>query len=264
MIHDDAYANAPYIPGADDYPPRWQAQARAFRTTHAPRGIRYGVSARQVCDVFQPAGPAQGLAVFVHGGFWRRFDGSVWSHLAAGALARGWAMAIPSYDLCPDVRIADITAQIACALETLAAQHPGPIAICGHSAGGHLVARMLAPGVLTPETAARLVSCVPISPLGDLRPLIHTAMNADFRLDDASARAESPVFMPTRLPVPCAVWVGGDERPAFLDQARGLGVAFDCPVRVAPGRHHFNVIDALAHGDSALLDDLLGGHASQR
>lgn len=114
MELDDAYANAAHIAGADAYPARWAAKAAAFReamseTGHARLDHAYGPGAREALDLFLPRGEPTGLCVFVHGGYWLRFDRSYWSHLAAGALARGWAVAMPSYDLCPDVMIGKIT-----------------------------------------------------------------------------------------------------------------------------------------------------------
>ncbi|WP_417733520.1 alpha/beta hydrolase [Roseovarius sp.] len=262
MKLDDAYANVPYIPGGADYPARWSAQAQAFRDAlvaqgRADLGLSYGPSERQAFDLFHPEGPAKGLLVFVHGGYWLRFDRSLWSHLAAGALARGWAVAMPSYDLCPAVRIADITVQVARAVTAAAARVDGPIALAGHSAGGHLVARMGMPGVLPEGIAGRLSHVMPISPVSDLRPLLQTSMNADFHLDMAAAEAESPALMPAPA-VPVTVWVGADERPVFLDQARWLAEAWGARHHVAEGRHHFDIIEALADPDSAMMDQLLG------
>jgi acetyl esterase/lipase len=195
--------------------------------------------------------------VFVHGGYWLKFDRSYWFHLAQGAAAQGWAVAMPSYDLCPDVRIADITGQIASAVNVVAEMADGPIVLAGHSAGGHLVARMLAPGMLSPEVAGRLQRVMPISPVSDLRPLIHTRMNEDFQLDEASAAAESPVLMQNWLDVPVAVWVGADERPVFLDQARWLAEAWGADLVVEDGKHHFDVIDALVDPRSEMVQTLL-------
>lgn len=256
---DDAYANVPNIPGGAQYPARWTVAAEAFRARHAGRaelGMSYGDRARQALDIFHPKGAARGLCVFVHGGYWLRFDRSFWSHLAAGPLARGWAVAMPSYDLCPEVRISDITRQIAQAVTMAAARVSGPLALTGHSAGGHLVARMAVPGVLPSEVAARLSHVAPISPVSDLRPLLRTSMNDQFRLDMASAKAESPALM-RPLPVPVSVWVGGAELPAFLDQARWLAEAWAAPLDIATGRHHFDVIEALADPDSALVARLV-------
>ena len=64
-----------------------------------------------------------------------------------------------------------------------------------------------------------------------------------------------------RKPVnePDPVWVGGQERPAFLWQARTLSENWACDWHVEPGRQHFDVIDDLADPDSGLVATLLGG-----
>jgi arylformamidase len=258
---DKAYSNADFIPDAEAYPPRWAKAASAFRDglgNRAELDLLYADRARARFDLFHPEGNPAGTLIFVHGGYWRSFDRTSWSHLAAGALARGWAVAMPSYDLCPDVTIDRITRQIAAAVETVAVRMDGPLALAGHSAGGHLVARMLDPHLITPETASRIRHVMPISPLSDLRPLIGTAMNADFRLDDPAARAESPIFMADRHAVEVTVWVGADERPAFLDQAAWLAEAWGCERVVAADKHHFDVIDDLADPESEMVTRLLG------
>lgn len=263
MELDDAYANAAHIPGGETYPRRWLDAAGNWAFRQGAKGLYrsglpYGVGARERFDLFYPEGPARGLMVFVHGGYWLNFDRSYWSHLAAGAQARGWAVAIPNYDLCPDVRISDITRQISHAIGVAAAMVDGPVVLTGHSAGGHLVARMLEPGLLDPQVAARLHKVVPISPLADLRPLMRTSMNETLKLDTAEAAAESPVLMKERHDVPVTVWVGGDERPAFLEQARWLAEAWGCERVIAEGRHHFDVIEPLEIADSDLVEALLG------
>jgi len=263
MDLDDAYDNSSHIPGAADYPDRWAEAAADFRAVEAALGRarlnrRYGSGERHAFDLFYPAGRPGGLVVFVHGGYWRRFGRADWSHLAAGSTASGWACAVPSYTLAPEARITAITGEIARAIAAAAALVAGPVVLAGHSAGGHLVARMAMPdGPLAADVAARLVHVVPISPLSDLRPLLGTSMNADLRLDAAEALAESPVSGRPRPGLDVTVWVGGDERPAFMDQARWLANAWDCGHVIEPGRHHFDVIDALAYPDSALTRCLL-------
>lgn len=258
MKLDDAYANAAYIPEAERYPERWQASAGEYRGGGVLLSeMAYGAGERQVMDIFRPTGTAQGLLVFVHGGYWLRFDRTYWSHLAAGAVARGWAVAMPSYDLCPSVGIPDITRQIAAAVEKAAEVVESPIRLAGHSAGGHLVARMAMPGVLPEPVAARIAHVMPISPVADLRPLMQTSMNADLGITEEIAARESPA-LGKPMDVPVTVWVGGDERPAFLDQARWLAEAWNCGHVVAKGRHHFDVIAPLADPDSDLVACLLG------
>ena len=261
MDLDDAYANAAHIAGADDYPARWSEAAQDYRNRlsvagRARLGLMYGHGSRQAMDLFLPDGAPLGLVTFVHGGYWRRFDNSYWSHLAEGARSRGWAVAMPSYDLCPRVRIGDITRQVAQAISVAANDVAGPIRLAGHSAGGQLVARMLAAGVLPDETRARIARVLPISPVADLRPLMQTAMNEDFKLDSAEAVAESPALdQPPDTPV--TVWVGGDERPVFIDQARWLSDAWSCELVIEPGKHHFDVIDGLADPGSDMVRKLL-------
>lgn len=263
MDHDKAYNNVDHIAGGASYPDRWTEQAAAFRDRLEAEGrarlaVPYGPGEREAMDVFWPEreqGP-RGLVVFVHGGYWLKFDRSYWSHFAQGPLERGWAVAMPSYDLCPDVRIEDITHEIARAVEIAATLVEGPIRLTGHSAGGHLVARMLAPGVLSPEVAERVKKVVPISPVSDLRPLLKTSMNDAFRMTEADAEAESPVLQP-KPDVPVTVWVGAAERAVFLDQARWLAEAWDVPWEAVRDQHHFNVIDGLKAPDSPLTEALL-------
>lgn len=255
---NDAYANGAYIEGASEFPPRWNAASAALRDalgSRAELGLSYGPSERQAYDFFQPDQPAKGTLIFVHGGYWRMFGRDSWSFLAKGALARGWAVAMPSYDLCPSVRIAGITQQIAQAVHAIADRTEGPISLAGHSAGGHLVARMLAPGMLPMAVGDRLHHVIPISPLSDLEPLCQTDMNDDFQMDEGMARAESPLLQPAPK-TKVTVWVGGDERPAFLDQAMWLADAWQCGHVVAGGLHHFDVIDALADPDSEMVKRL--------
>ncbi|CUH63198.1 Alpha/beta hydrolase family protein [Thalassovita gelatinovora] len=262
MELDDAYANATHIENGATYPDRWAAAAAGFREGMLEQGlaeldISYGDRPREVFDLFLPDGQAKGLMIFVHGGYWLRFDKSFWSHLAAGALEQGWAVAMPSYDLCPEVRIADITRQIAHMIPQAAAMVAGPIVLAGHSAGGHLVARMAMPGMLPADVAIRVARIMPISPVADLRPMVKTSMNADFKMEMADAAMESPTLM---LPMPgmdIVVWVGAEERPAFLEQATALAEAWRCDCVVDPGRHHFDVIEGLADPASRMMKRLL-------
>lgn len=252
---DDAYANGAHIDGAEAYPPRWAAAAEAYRMALGDRarlGIRYGPSDRMAFDLFQPVGASRGTVIFVHGGYWLKFHRHYWSHLAAGANARGWAVAMPSYDLVPSVRIAGITRQIAQAVTAIAADTSGPLTLAGHSAGGHLVARMCDPGMIHHDIRDRLLHVMPISPVSNLEPLLQTSMNREFGMDAAMAMAESPIRQP-RPECPVTVWVGSDERPAFLDQARWLAEAWDCDHVETNGEHHFNVIEALEDADSAMV-----------
>jgi acetyl esterase/lipase len=260
---DDAYANAAYIPGAGDYTSRWEEEAAAFRNTWEGKelDIAYGDGEREKLDIFYPEERARGLVVFVHGGYWLRFDKSYWSHFAQGALADGWAVCLPSYDLAPNVRIADITQQIGAAINLAASRVEGPVRLSGHSAGGHLVTRMVSDdSPLNSEALQRVDRVVSISGLHDLRPLRNTQMNDAFKMSEADAVSESAALKAPAGKCQVIAWVGGEERPEFLRQSRLLSEAWrNASFHEDAGLHHFNVIDGLRSQDSALCSALLKG-----
>ena len=250
----DAYENAAHIPGAEAFPPRWEREGDAFRRAMGATGQLREVAAEGAppFDLFLPSARPDGLVTFVHGGYWKSRGPDEFAWVARGPMARGWAVAMARYTLAPAARIAAMTREVAATLEAAAAAVPaGPVIATGHSAGGHLSARMGC-GALAGPAAARLAKVVPISPVSDLEPLMRTDMNGVLRIDAEEAAAESPARLPLRGGVAAEVWVGGDERPAFLDQARWLAAAWDAPLTVLEGRHHFDVVDGLADPDDAL------------
>lgn len=262
----DAFANRPYISQADSYPAVWAERAQLFRDTtqNARLDVPYGALPREVFDLFVPAStPPKGVMVFVHGGYWMAFDKSCWSHLAQGALAQGWAVAMPQYNLAPDARINQMTVQIGAAITEVARHVAGPIVLTGHSAGGHLVTRMVCEDApVSPDVQARIRHVLSISGLHDLRPLQMTAMNATLRLTEQTAQRESPALLRPVGGVAVTAWVGGHERPEFLRQAALLREAWSrcgVPVQlvVEEGLHHFNIIEALTDADSILTRSLL-------
>src|SRR5436190_3067181 len=264
---DDAYTNGAHIAQGESYPARWAEAAKSFREAIASMGsvrldLPYGPLPRNRLDLFLPRATPQGLFVFAHGGYWMGFDKSSWSHLARGALERGFAVALPSYTLCPDIRIGGIVREIGAAISFAAKEVEGPLYLAGHSAGGHLVSRMIAQPVVLPEDVRRRIThVVSISGVHDLRPMMKTAMNATLKLDEAEARAESPPLLDPAPGARLTCWVGAAERAEFIRQNallanawRGLGAATDCVVE--DNRHHFNVIEGLTDPQSPLTKAL--------
>lgn len=262
---DDAFSNSAHIPGGDDYYDRWIATAEAFRAgAPGETDISYGPAPRQYFDLFHPAETPRGLVVFVHGGYWMATGKSDWSHLAAGALSRGWAVALPGYTLAPEARIGAITAEVAKAIAAAAERVAGPVRLTGHSAGGHLAARMVCDDTPLPAAIAdRIDRVVSISGVHDLRPLQLTGMNETLGLTRPEAAAESPALHRLRPGVSVTAWVGAAERPEFLRQAALLAEAWSTPdvsvpVVAEPGRHHFDVIEGLTDPDHPLTKALTG------
>lgn len=264
---DDAYANAPYIDDAENIIASWPTDARAFRDEmRAKRRLLlstpYGDHPRETFDLFLPATKPKGLVVFVHGGYWHSLDKDMWSHLAAGAVARGWAVAVPGYMLCPEVSISEITRQIARAIDKAAERIAGPIHLVGHSAGGHLVARMGCGDVFL-VCSDRIKRIVPVSGVFDLRPLMRTKMNDTLGLNAVEAEVESPALLTPRDGFDLTCWVGANERPEFLRQNAALanlwsGCAVNTTCVEEAGENHFTVVASLSEAEGALTEAVVG------
>ena len=263
---DDAYENGAYIENGSQFPPLWDHQAADFRQNMgalAELNIPYGSKPRQKMDLFHPQGEVKGLLVFVHGGYWKAFDKSTWSHLAQGPIGQGWAVAMPSYTLAPEARITEITEGIGMAITHAAGRIDGPIHLTGHSAGGHLVTRMLCANGPIMSAAAnpvlkRIKKVISISGVHDLRPLLNTTMNNTLQLDAAEATTESVVLQQPNHKVELVCLVGGSERPEFIRQSALLanvwaGLGLETRLTVADGKHHFDVIETLTTSDTEAL-----------
>jgi len=261
----DAFDNSSYVPGSDKLGAHWADQALTYRKTLGNRAqmhIRYGQHDREVYDLFTPETQPQGTLIFVHGGYWHLFDKSYWSHLAKGPMAHGWAVAMPSYPLAPDARIADITQSITRAVTHIASHTMGPLRLAGHSAGGHLVSRMLCPDTLDPATRDRIEKVTSISGLHDLLPLTHALINDTLNLTEDEAIAESAARHDSAQHIAATFWVGAAERPEFLRQTRLIAErwsAHNPHIKdvYEPGHHHFSVINGLIDPQSPLTQEVL-------
>jgi len=245
---------------------RWAQEAAAYRERmkteeNAEIGLAYGPSARQTVDLFFPDTTGHTpLAMFIHGGYWRSFEASAFSHMAAGLNARGIAVAVAGYDLVPQVTIAQIIDEIRTACLFLWRRFGQRLMIYGHSAGGHLAACMVATDwrKLDPKAPVDLVPAgYSVSGVFDLKPLVHTAMNTDFKLNEPAAAAISPLWWPVPRGRAFDAVVGGIESTEFLRQSRVLADdwrqrGIETRYEAVPGANHFTVIDPLADPASAM------------
>ena len=101
------YNNRARVPENPAIMSGWATDAAAYRERHAPQVIAYGPGARNSIDFF-PGSDQGPIVVFIHGGYWQAMDASYYSHLAGGLNAHGIGLAIPGYDLCPAVTVAEI------------------------------------------------------------------------------------------------------------------------------------------------------------
>ncbi len=257
------YDNRSRVPEHPEIFVRWQKDAAAYRASahNAKPGMAYGPSMRRTIDLF-PAKDDDGapLAMFIHGGWWRSLEPSMFSQMAAGPNARGVSVAIAGYDLCPNCSIADIIEQIRAACLFLWRKRRQRICVYGHSAGGHLAACMVtqdwkafasdAPADLVPAAYA-------ISGVFDLEPLVHVSQNLDLRLDEAEARRVSPLHWRVPAGRSLDAVVGALESSEFLRQSKSIAEAWRQAQALTryeeiAGTNHFTVIDPLTDPGSAM------------
>lgn len=240
----------------------WATDAAAYRAQHAPHSLSYGSGTRNLIDLFDVDGKGP-IVVFIHGGYWQSLDISFFSHLARGLNSHGIDVALPGYDLCPEVTVEQIIGQIRMALRELA-RLGRPLIVSGHSAGGHLAACMLAtdwPAFDASLPADLVTAAYTISGLFDLGPLVDTSINKAVRLDPVTARAASPLFWPAPARGSLDALVGGNESAEYFRQSQtivdlwgkaGIATRFG----TVPDANHFTAIAPLADPASPMVSRL--------
>ncbi|MDJ1159433.1 alpha/beta hydrolase [Chelatococcus sp. SYSU_G07232] len=269
--YEAEYNNRARVPEHPGIIEGWARDAAAFRAgATAELGLAYGAGERCRLDLFLPAGDrGRAVVVFIHGGYWQALDRSFFSHMAQGLVAYGIPVAVPSYDLCPQVRIGDIVAEMRAACAFLRRRLQRPLVVAGHSAGGHLAACMLAtdwPAIAPDLPAGTVTAAYAISGLFDLPPLLGTSINSALGMDEAEARRWSPLLWPAPAGRTLDAVVGGAESGEYLRQSRTIAETWGAAGTAArweavPGANHFTVIAALADPASAMtrrLADLSG------
>ncbi len=250
------YNNRVLVPEHPAIFERWRREsAKVLTSTPCTLDLAYGDQPRHKLDLFHATNP-RGTVVFIHGGYWRTLDKSYFSFLAKSFVDAGLSVAAINYRLCPTVPISDVVEDCRQALAWIISNggaHNLPvdrIALTGHSAGGHLVAMLYATDwQQRPCDISCIIGGLALGGVYDLAPLLACSMNADLKLDDQTAHANSPIHLLPTLTVPLHLAVGAEESSAFQTQSRLLAAAWpdicDTPEEVAGG-NHFTAVDLFA------------------
>ncbi len=262
--YEKEYDNRARVPEHPEIFARWERETKAYReaATGAQLGLSYGPSKRQTVDLFpgKNATADAPLAMFIHGGWWRTLDPSMFSQTAKGPNAQGVTVAVVGYDLCPHVSIATIIEQMRAACLYLWRHHKKRIFVYGHSAGGHLAACMAATDWKTLDSSAPtdlVPAAYAISGVFDLAPLTQVSQNADLRLTAESAQAASPITWKVPAGRTLDSVVGGIESSEFLRQSKIITDMWrDAGAKTRyeeiTGANHFTVLDPLADPASTM------------
>ncbi len=228
---------------------RWERDSeRARASLEGYLDVPYGASDAEKLDIFKPRGESRGLLMLVQAGI---------------------TVAIPNYALCPAVQVEDIVMQMvqACAWLYRNGANFGAanrLHLCGHSAGGHLAAMMLA--CLWPKYSPDLpkqvvAAALSISGLYDLTEIVKVpSVNGDVRLTEKAAPRVSPASMPPATDAPLYTAVGEKENEGFHIQNRLIAEKWGKVRRAdipCPGANHFTVLDQLCYPGSGLFRAVL-------
>ncbi|HUH59584.1 MAG TPA: alpha/beta hydrolase [Candidimonas sp.] len=247
------------------------ASARARQALNVSVAVPYGAHPDETLDIFPAATANSPVYVYLHGGYWRALSKDDSSFMAPALHATGATVVAVNYSLAPGVTLDVIVGQCRRALAWIfhhAAQYhgdPARLHVSGSSAGGHLAGMLLAPGwqddCRIPANVIHSASV--ISGLFDLRPLVHTHINAWAGLNADSAAALSPQF---RLPVencPLLVAWGAEETAEFKRQSTDYAAAwtrngFAAQSLEVAHANHFSILLTLQDSNSPLSRAIAG------
>jgi arylformamidase len=261
---DAEYNNRAKVKDATRWIARYGAESARARAELPMRfDVPYGRHHAERLDVFPAAGggPAP-VHVFVHGGYWHRLDKADFSFVARAFPDA--ATVVVNYALVPSVDLDELVRQVRASIAWVHANartfggDPERITVSGHSAGGHLVAMLVATewGKLGAPAGVVKAGCA-ISGLYDLEPIRLCYLNDVLALTPESARRNSPVHLEPLGRVPLVLTVGAHEGPEYHRQTSDLAAAWRghgalIEVVEAPGHDHFSIITELERPDGAL------------
>ena len=263
---DAEYNNRAKVKNAMEWMARYGGESARVRAELPMRfDVPFGRHHAERLDVFPASGAGPGpvpVHVFVHGGYWHRLDKTDFSFVARAF--REAATVVVNYALVPNVDLDELVRQVRASIAWLHANaktfggDPDRITVSGHSAGGHLVAMLLATDWAqfgAPADAVK-AGCA-ISGLYDLEPIRLCYLNDVLALSPEAAQRNSPVLLKPRGRAPLVLTVGADEGPEYLRQTNDLAAAWralGAPVDIvdAAGLDHFSIVAELERPDSAL------------
>jgi arylformamidase len=264
------YATVPMVPEYPAIAARWAASSAVAVLRFRPQAIAYGTGERRMIDLFRPEGVTEPpVLLFIHGGYWQRRHRRDFAFIVEPWLARGVAVAMVGYPLCPEVSLAALIEDVKTATLTLWREAASlglsrRWLVGGHSAGGHLAATLAATAWdVRGAHDLGFVGCLPSSGVFDLPPLLGTTLNAALGLDYAEATRLSAATLAPPKSLRVIAAVGGAESAEFIRQSHGLARRWcrqgaEAAALELPGRNHFTVQDAWAEPGGALFAAAMG------
>ena len=233
---DAQYNNRAMVPDFARYVQQWQQKSETLRQhVHVVQDVRYGEHERERLDIFPAAQSQVPIQVFFHGGYWQAMQKEVFHFLASGFIQDGITTVLVNYPLAPQASMDDIIAACRRAIvwlyQHIADYHGDPerIYISGHSAGGHIVAMLMATAwhEWDQDLPRDLIKggCA-VSGLFTLLPIQRCYLNKVLGMDEAMARRNSPLFLSPTCPASLIISVGACESDEYHAQSHDLATAW--------------------------------------
>jgi arylformamidase len=265
---DAQYDNRAKVPEFQSFLDRWSSSSERARANLDCRiAVPFGGGPAATVDVFAGAkeGPAP-IHLFIHGGYWTKLSKNEFSFVAHGLVPHGAVVVVMDYALIPTVTMDQLVDQCRACLAWVwkhasgLGGDPERVFVSGHSAGGHLVAMLLATDWRAFDSALPpnpIRGATGISGLYDLEPIQLSYLNEELGLSATSAVANSPAKLARASECPLLLPVGALEGPEYLRQSKSLvgawATANDSPeLQVIPGHHHFSIVTELDDPTSRL------------
>ncbi|XP_033119154.1 kynurenine formamidase-like isoform X2 [Anneissia japonica] len=237
------------------------------------QNIRYGPSEAQKLNIVYPSRVVDDAAVlvFIHGGYWVAGCPEQNIAIAEQFVENGAVFVSMGYSLSPKASLPEIVEQVKLGFALILNKFSNSrsIYVSGHSAGGHLAARILEVDWSKHVGSANnpLKGAVLMSGLFNLLPLLHTSVNDGVCMSEEIAKQESPIEHIVEVGKQCKqlelvhVVVGEMESPEFKEQSMDYAKAckeagVNAQYKVISNVDHFNMIERLL-GDDYILTQMI-------
>jgi len=262
------YNNRFHVPGFENSLQLWENLSRlAEKKYKVIKDIAYGYNPRECLDIFPSDKPGSKTLVFIHGGYWQKFEKSNF-HFIAGAFADyGITTVVINYPLAPAVSIDQIVESCRTAVDWLYNNivqwngDPDQMYITGNSAGAHLAAMLMTKNKTRTDQVCIKGVCA-ISGLFNLEPIQLSNINDVLQMDNEMVMRNSPVLMQPLEFCPLMIAAGAEETNEFLDQSRELNNKWKNKINSVefleiPGLNHFSILDSIVKKNSVLHQSII-------
>ena len=256
-------ACAGLAPARDDIPaaPAFEVERHkdiAYRTDKDADKVRHKL------DVYCPKGQKDfPVVLFVHGGSWKSGNKNLYAGVGEAFAKCGIGMVICNYRLSPEVKhpahIEDVAKAFAWAHENVG-KYGGKVEnlfVCGHSAGGHLVALLatdptyLKTEKLSPEDIRGVVA------ISGVYARAARGLQGAFGTDEEVCKKASPLTHVTDKLPPFLVAYAETEFPSLGDMAKEMHAALkkaDNPTELllCKSRNHITIITSFSDDEDSL------------